>query len=462
MDDKHYKAIIIGSGQGGTPLAQTFAGKDLTTALIERSHIGGTCINEGCTPTKTMVASAKIAYYAKRSSDYGVNTGNVSIDLKKIRERKRAKVKTFREGSENRLTDIPNLTLYMGIASFIGKKSISVKRNDGSIENLTADRIFINAGTSPFIPPIEGLDEVSYLDSTSIMELADVPKHLAIIGGGYIGLEFGQMFQRFGSKVTIIQLKDSIIPREDDDIIQELTKILKEDGIDILLNAKTKTVSQKDEGEIHITIDTPDSEKSISASHLLVATGRKPNTKELNLHEAGIKTNDKGFIVVNNKLQTSVESVYAMGDIKGPPFFTHISYDDYRIIRDNLLKDKTASIKNRLVPYTIYTHPQLGKFGLSEKEAKKHGIKYKVAKMPMEYVARALEIDEPRGIMKAIIDDDTDQILGCAILGEEGGEIMSMIQIAMLGKIPYTLLKEGNFAHPTFAESLNTLFSMIE
>jgi dihydrolipoamide dehydrogenase len=462
MDNKHYKAIIIGSGQGGTPLAQTLAGKDLKTALIERSHIGGTCINEGCTPTKTMVASARIAYYANRSSDYGVNTDNVSIDLKKVREKKRAIVKSFREGSESRLTDVPNLDLYIGIASFTGKKSISVKRNDGSIENLTADRIFINAGTSPFVPPIDGLDEVSYLDSTSIMELADVPEHLAIIGGGYIGLEFGQMFRRFGSKVTIIQLADKLIPREDDDIIEEMAKILKEDGIDILLNAKTKTASQKDEGVIHLTIQTTDGEKSISASHLLVATGRKPNTKELNLEEAGIKTNNKGFIPVNDKLQTNVEGIYALGDIKGPPFFTHISYDDYRVIRDNLLKDQTVSIKNRLVPYTIYTHPQLGRVGLSEKEAKKQGLKYKLAKMPMEYVARALEIDESRGMMKAIIDADTDQILGCAILGTEGGEIMSMIQIAMIGKMPYTMLKEGNFAHPTFAESLNTLFSMVE
>lgn len=462
MDDKHYKAIIIGSGQGGTPLAQALAGKNLRTALIENTHIGGTCINEGCTPTKTMIASAKSAYNVNRSNDYGINAGEVSIDMKKIRERKRAIVKSFREGSENRLTDTKNLDLFMGTASFTGKKSISVKRNDGSVENLTADRIFINTGTRPFIPPIEGLDSVSYLDSTSIMELPEVPEHLVIIGGGYIGLEFGQMFRRFGSKVTIIQLGESLIPREDDDIIEEMTKILKDDGIDIMLNSKTKSVYQEDEKQINLSIDTPNGKEKISASHILIATGRKPNSDKLNLKEAGIKTDEKGFIKVNNKLETNIKDIYAIGDIKGPPFFTHISYDDFRIIRDNLLEGKSASIKGRPVPYTIYTDPQMGRYGLSEKEAKEQGINFKVAKMPMEYVARALEIDETRGMMKAIINTDNNQILGCAILGVEGGEIMSMIQIAMMGKLQYTALKEGNFAHPTFAEALNTLFSMIK
>jgi dihydrolipoamide dehydrogenase len=462
MDDKHYKAIIIGSGQGGTPLAQALAGKNLRTALIENTHIGGTCINEGCTPTKTMIASAKSAYNVNRSNDYGINVGEVSIDMKKIRERKRAIVKSFREGSENRLTDTKNLDLFMGTASFTGKKSISVKRNDGSVENLTADRIFINTGTRPFIPPIEGLDSVSYLDSTSIMELPEVPEHLVIIGGGYIGLEFGQMFRRFGSKVTIIQLGESLIPREDDDIIEEMTKILKDDGIDIMLNSKTKSVYQEDEKQINLSIDTPNGKEKISASHILIATGRKPNSDKLNLKEAGIKTDEKGFIKVNNKLETNIKDIYAIGDIKGPPFFTHISYDDFRIIRDNLLEGKSASIKGRPVPYTIYTDPQMGRYGLSEKEAKEQGINFKVAKMPMEYVARALEIDEIRGMMKAIINTDNNQILGCAILGVEGGEIMSMIQIAMMGKLQYTALKEGNFAHPTFAEALNTLFSMIK
>jgi len=454
----HYKAIIIGSGQGGTPLCQEFAKAGWRTALIEREHVGGTCINEGCTPTKTMVASGRVAYLARRGADYGVRTGRIAIDMKRVRTRKRDIVNLFRDSGQKRIEATKNLDLIFGEASFTGAKSIQVHLKNGKDRALTADYIVINAGCRPSIPSLEGLQGVPFLHSTSIMELAAVPKHLLVLGGGYVGLEFGQLFRRLGAKVTIIHAGEQLLSREDPDVAQEVATILKQDGITVLFNAKAGRVA-KSGAQIKVTVGSGKSAQTISGSHLLLATGRGPNTEKLNLTAAGIVINDRKFITVNNKLQTNIDGVYAIGDINGGPAFTHISYDDFRIMRTNLLQQGNATTEGRLVPYTVFIDPQLGRVGMSENEARNSQRKIRVAKMTMNYVARAVEIDETRGFMKAIVDADTNQILGASVLGVEGGDVMSQIQIAMMGKLPFTTLRDGVFAHPTLSESLNNLFN---
>jgi pyruvate/2-oxoglutarate dehydrogenase complex dihydrolipoamide dehydrogenase (E3) component len=457
-DDLHFNAVVIGSGQGGNPLAVALAQAGRRTVLIERKHIGGTCVNEGCTPTKTMVASARVAYLARRGEDYGVRTGHITIDMNKVRQRKRDIVNSFRTGNESRITNTPNLQLFMGEASFTGAKSVQVRMNEGGDRQITADSIFINTGTRAAVPPIAGLDAVPYLDNVSIMELDSVPEHLLVLGGGYIGLEFGQMFHRFGSRVTIIQSREQLLAREDVDVAKEIESILAQDGIEIILNVRADRVRQ-DGNQIQVVISTKSGERTIAGTHLLVATGRVPNSDVLNLKAAGIKTDRRGFIKVNATLQTTVAGIYAIGDVKGGPAFTHISYDDFRILRANVIEGGKASTRNRMVPYTVFTDPQLGRIGMTEAEAAQSGREILVAKMPMSHVARALEMDESRGFMKAIVDAKTQRILGAAVLGIEGGEVMAMIQAAMMGKLPYTALREGTFAHPTLAESMNNLFA---
>jgi pyruvate/2-oxoglutarate dehydrogenase complex dihydrolipoamide dehydrogenase (E3) component len=453
----HYQAIVIGSGQGGTPLCTALADAGLRTALIERQHVGGTCVNEGCTPTKTMVASGRVAYLARRGADYGVHTGNIRIDMQRVRRRKRDIVNSFRNGSQKRIEKTANLDLIFGEASFTGPKSVLVRLRDGGQRTLNGEKIFINAGARPTVPALDGLKDISFLDSTSIMELDVAPKHLIVLGGGYVGLEFGQMFHRFGSHVTIIHTHGQLLRGEDSDVAREIEKILTEDGIELLLEARAFKVS-RDGSDIRLQIESKQGVRALTGSHLLVATGRTPNTDSLNVKAAGIETDARGYIKTNAQLETNVSGVYALGDIKGGPAFTHISYDDYRIIRSNLLKGGHSSIAGRLIPYTLFIDPQLGRVGLTEAEAQSKGMDFEIAKMPMSRVARALEVDESRGFMKAVVDAKTQQILGAAVLGIEGGELMSMIEIAMMGHVPYTALRDGIFAHPTLAESLNNLF----
>jgi pyruvate/2-oxoglutarate dehydrogenase complex dihydrolipoamide dehydrogenase (E3) component len=468
---KSFDAIVIGSGQGGTPLCQALAGAGMRTAIVEREHVGGTCINEGCTPTKTMVASARVAYLARRGADYGVHTGELRIDLAKVRERKRAIVDNFRNGSQSRIEKTKNLELILGEAEFTAPKMIVVRKRDGEQLTLTADKFFINAGCRPAVPKIAGLDKISYLDSTSIMELDSVPEHLLILGGGYIGLEFGQMFRRFGSRVTTVQSGAQLLAGEDRDVAEAVLSILREDGIEVFLNSravavakpgKQLTVTLESSNKQRDTTSGDDNARSLVGTHLLVATGRVPNTESLKTSVAGIAIDKHGFIQVNDRLETSAAGVFALGDIKGGPAFTHISYDDFRIIRTNIIEKGSTSTKDRLVPYTLFIDPQLGRVGMSETEARATGCKIRVAKMPMSYVARALELDESRGFMKVVVDAESSQILGAAILGIEGGEIMAQVQLAMMGKLPYTVLKDAVFAHPTLAESLNNLFSHLQ
>ncbi len=458
---ERYDAIVIGSGQAGKPLALSLAQAGRKTAIVEREHVGGTCVNVGCTPTKTMVASGRVAYLARRAGDYGVRPNPVQVEMAKVRQRKQAIVESFRNSGQRQLEKTEGVDLLFGEASFTDPKTVTVRMNNGGTRQLTADTIFINTGGRPSSPPIPGLDSVSTLDSTSIMELDVLPAHLLVLGGGYIGLEFGQMFRRFGSEVTVVQRGKQLLAREDTDVAEEIATIRREDGIEVLLETQAVRAEQAD-GAIRLTVRTQTGERTLSGSHLLVAAGRVPNSDALNLSAAGVKTDKGGIVQVNERLETNVPGIYALGDVKGGPAFTHISYDDFRIIRTNLLEGGNTTTTGRLVPYTVYIDPQLGRVGLSETEARATGRPIRVAKMPMAYVARALEMDEPRGFMKAIVDADTNQILGYTALGIEGGELMSMVEIAMMGKVPYTTLRDGIFAHPTLAEALNNLFASVD
>ena len=453
---ERYDAIVIGAGQAGGPLATALARSGKRTALIEREHVGGTCINEGCTPTKTMVASARVAYLARRGADYGVGTGPISVDMGRVRERKRSIVNSFRAGSLRRIEAAQGVDLICAEARFTGPRQVAV---DG--RSLEADLVFINTGGRPAAPDVEGLDRIPSLDSTSIMELDQVPEHLVVLGGGYIGLEFGQMFRRFGSRVTVVQRGRQLLPLEDEDVAAAVLDILRQDGIEVLLD--TQAVRAAAQGSrVRLTVRGPDGERDLDGSHVLRAAGRVPNTDRLDLQTAGIAIDGKGFITVNDRLETTAPGVYALGDVKGGPAFTHISYDDYRIIRTNLLQNGRACITDRLVPYTVFIDPQLGRIGLSERDAKRQGRPVRVAWMPMSHVARALELDESRGFMKALVDPASGQILGAAVLGIEGGELMAVMQLAMMGQVPYERLRDAVFAHPTLAESLNNLFSTFD
>jgi pyruvate/2-oxoglutarate dehydrogenase complex dihydrolipoamide dehydrogenase (E3) component len=380
----------------------------------------------------------------------------------RVRQRKREIVDSFRSGGERRLHDA-GVELIMGEARFSGPKDLEVRLNDGGETiRLTADNIFINTGARPANPPVEGLDSVPTLNSTTIMELDEVPEQLLVLGGSYVGLEFAQMFRRFGSEVTVVQRGKQLMSREDTDVAEAVAEIVRQDGIEVLLETQAQRAEQTEDGKIRLTVRTPEGESKLEGSHLLVSAGRPPNTEKLNLEAAGIETDRRGQIKVNERLETNVEGVYALGDVKGGPAFTHISYDDFRIIRTNLLQGGDATITDRKVPYTVFIDPQLGRAGLSEQEARERGLNIRVAKMPMSYVARAIEVDETRGFMKAVVDADTDQVLGCAVLGVEGGEIAAMLQIAMMGEVPYTTLRDTVFSHPTLSESLNTLFAAID
>ena len=467
--DEHYDAVIVGAGQAGVPLSTALGNAGWKVAIIERDQVGGTCVNWGCTPTKTMVASAEVADRARHAADYGVHAGPVQVNLPEVLERKRRVVADSRHSNERRIHSAKGLDMICGEARFTGAHSLEVRllpeggagADSGAIRHLSVDRILLNTGARPSIPPLPGLDQVPALDSTTIMELERVPDHLVVLGGGYVALEFGQMFRRFGSQVTIVQRGARLLGREDADVSDEVAKIVREDGVEVLLNAQAQSVRRVD-GQIQLTVGLPSDQQQISGSHLLVATGRTPNTEHLNLGAAGVQVDKRGFVQVNDRLETNVPGIYALGDVKGGPAFTHISYDDFRILRDNFLRHEPATITGRLVPYTVFIDPQLGRIGLSEDEARKQRLDYRVAKIPMSYIARAIEFGQTRGFMKALVDAESGQILGAAVLGMQGGEIMAMLEIAMIGHVPYTVLKDAVFAHPTLAELLNTLFASLD
>jgi pyruvate/2-oxoglutarate dehydrogenase complex dihydrolipoamide dehydrogenase (E3) component len=452
----NFDAIVIGSGQGGNPLSQQLADLGWSVALVEQAQLGGTCINTGCTPTKTMVASAQVAHYARHADRWGVRTAAVSVDMPAVVARKNKIVERMRGGQEGNVAKRKTMRLYRGHARFVGSHALEVGG-----EQLTSEKIFIDTGASPTIPRIDGLDSAGYRTNVSIMELAAVPEHLLVLGGGYVGLEFGQMFARFGSRVTIVHRGEQILPREDPDIATELQKILEAEGLLFVLNAKTTRV-ERSGATLTLTVETPQGSQRLSGSHLLVATGRTPNTGDLGLDRAGIETDRAGFIRVNPRLETNVPGVWALGDVKGGPAFTHISYNDYQIIWANLIDGKNQTTENRYVPYAVFTDPQLGGVGFTEKEARGKGYRLKIGKIPMTSVSRAIERDETAGLMKLVVDAANDRILGASILASEGGELVQVLGVAMMAGAPYTLLKGAVYIHPTLAEGFFALMESVK
>jgi pyruvate/2-oxoglutarate dehydrogenase complex dihydrolipoamide dehydrogenase (E3) component len=451
-----YDAIIVGSGQGGNPLAYRLADLGWSVALIEKKDLGGTCINVGCTPTKTMVHRAQVAHYARNAARWGVNAPNVSVDLAKIVSQKDEVVLSFRGGQQKQVDKRTNLRLYRGHACFVGPHQLKVA--DDLVES---EKIFIDVGGRPSIPAIPGLDSVPYLTNESILQLTTLPEHLLMLGGGYIGLEFGQMFRRFGSRVTVLHTGKQFISREDPEIAAELQKALEAEGIQFLLNARTTRVENKN-GSLALSFESAAGASIVNGSHLLVATGRSPNTDDLGLDKAGVETDKSGFIKVNGRLETTVPGVWALGDCKGVPAFTHLSYNDFQIIYGNLIEGKNLTIENRLVPYCVFTDPQIGGVGMTEKEARAKGFKLKIGRCPMTYVARAIERGETAGLMKLVVDASNDRILGASILASEGGELVQILGTLMLSNQPYTLLKGAVYIHPTLAEGFFALMEDVK
>ncbi len=451
-----YDAIIIGAGQAGGPLAYNLADRGWKVALIEREHLGGSCINYGCSPTKKMVASAKAAYEARRAGEFGIHTGEVRVDLAKIVAMKDELVRSWRAGHEERVSRRPNITLFRGEAAFKAPYVVQVNQ-----DTLRSDRIFINTGTSAAVLDIPGIEEIPYLTNRTILALTEIPKHLVVIGGSYIGLEFGQMFRRFGSQVTIIERNAQIVPNEDRDIADSLQEILAAEGVNFILDARITKVEKAGQGgnKLHLR-DASGKEKVVEGTHLLLGVGRKPNTEALALDAAGI-AHSRGWILVNDYLETNQKGIYALGDVKGGPAFTHISYNDFQIVYHNLFHQDKKSIRNRMRLYTLYTDPELGRVGMSEKEARQAGYNIKVGRVPMTSVARAVERNETRGMMKILVDASSDRILGASMLSVNGGELVQTIMGLMLADAPWTLLKGAVFIHPTLTEGFFALMESV-
>lgn len=452
---KKYDAIIIGAGQAGFPLAGALAERGWQVALAESNLIGGTCINSGCSPTKTIVASARVAHMARRAADFGIQIGEVDIDFARIMERKDEIVNRFRGGVENWLNGLEKLTIYHHVAMF--ESSHRVRVGNDIIE---ADHIFINTGARSFSPPIPGLDGINYLDNVSILDLKTLPEHLVVIGGGYIGLEYAQAFRRFGSKITIIELSHQIMGREDPDIAHTALSIMENEGIRVLLNAKTSQVDKHEHG-VMITVEHGDCREEIIASHLLMAVGRKPNSDRLGLEKAGIETDSHGYIVVNDHLETNVQGIWAMGDVNGRGAFTHTSWNDYEIVLDNL-EGGRRSITGRIPAYGVYIDPPLGRVGMNEQDARNSGRNVLIATKPMSHISRAIERDETQGLMKVIVDADTGFLLGASIFGIGGDEIVHSIIDLMYARVPYTVMKNAVYIHPTVSELLPTLLAELQ
>ncbi|MEH1814748.1 MAG: mercuric reductase [Nostoc sp.] len=462
VDTQHYDDIIIGGGKAGKTLAPVLVADGRKTALVERSlnMIGGGCINIACIPTKTMVASANVANTVRKSAAYGVKTNTLSVNLAEVIQRKRSVVQGMREMNLHNLETALGHELIIGTARFVAPKTIAVTTTEGNNRLLTAERLFINTGTRPLIPSISGLTEVEFLTSESIMELEYLPESLIVLGSGYIGLEFAQMFRRFGSRVTVIGQSEQILSQQDPDIAIAVQTLLEQDGIEFLLKAKVLRVDRTG-NETILKIQVGDREITLQGSHLLVAIGRAPNTDSLNLPAAGVATDTRGFIQVNDRLETNVPGIWALGDINGGPQYTHISLDDYRIIKANLIDGGNRSTRDRLVPSCLFIDPELAHVGLTETEAQQQGYAIRLAKIDASAVPRARTLGQTDGLLKAIVDTDTGRILGCSLLCHEAGEVISTVQMVMQAQMPYTVLRDGILTHPTMTEGLNILFSKL-
>jgi pyruvate/2-oxoglutarate dehydrogenase complex dihydrolipoamide dehydrogenase (E3) component len=452
-----FDAIIIGSGQSGPSLAERFAKNDMKVAVIERKNFGGTCVNTGCVPTKTYVASAYVAHMARRAAEYGVDIGDaIKVDMKRVKTRKDAIVLRSRDGVTQWLEGLKNCKVYRGHARFIGPKTVSI--ND---EILEADEIFINTGGRAFMPDILGLDTVPYFTNSSLLDIDFIPEHLLIVGGSYIGLEFAQAFRRFGSRVTVVEMADRLIAREDTDVSDSVREILEAEGIDVRLNTRCLSVEKKS-NKIAMGLDCSAGAPHISGSHLFIAVGRKPNTDDLGLEKTGIATDTKGFITVDDQCRTNVIGVWAIGDVNGRGAFTHTSYNDSEIVAANLFDNDSRKISDRIPCYGLFIDPPLGRVGMTEKEVKTKGIKALVAKRMMTSIGRARERGETHGFMKVVVEADSKKILGAAILGLNGDEVVHAFLDIMSVGAPYTAISRTMHIHPTVAEYLPTLLEDLQ
>ncbi|MBE8987800.1 mercuric reductase [Nostoc sp. LEGE 12450] len=462
MDTQYYDDIIIGGGKAGKTLAPALVADGRKTALVERSlnMIGGSCPNIACIPSKTMVASAEVANSVRNSAAYGINTAPPTVDLAAVIGRKRSVVQSLRPINLNNLHTALGDDLIIGTARFVAPKTIEVATDEGTTRLLTAERLFINTGTRPLIPSVPGLKEAGFLTSESIMELEQLPEHLIVLGSGYIGLEFAQMFRRFGSRVTVIGQSEQILSQQDPDIAIAVQTLLERDGIEFLLKAKVLRVVRSGNAT-KLLIQVGDREISLEGSHLLIAVGRAPTTDTLNLAAAGVATDARGFIPVNERLETNVPNIWALGDINGGPQYTHVALDDYRIVKANLIDGGNRSTRDRLVPSCLFIDPELAHIGLTETEAQQKGYAIRVAKLDARDIMRAVTQSQTDGLMKAIVDTETGRILGCSLLCHEAGEVISTVQMVMQAQMPYTVLRDGILTHPTMAEGLNMLFSNV-
>lgn len=460
MQSEHFEIAVIGGGKGGKTLAAKMASAGRRVVMVEKGMIGGSCINIACIPSKTMVNSAKVVEWARRARDFGIHLTFDHADPLGIRERKRAVVTQMVARNQANF-DHSGMQLLIGTARFTGAGSLEVQLRDGGASRLTADRIFINTGTRSALPPLPGLAAAQPLHSDSIQELERLPGHLIILGAGYVGCEFAQMFRRFGSQVTLVQRGEAFLPREDRDVADRVLQYFREDGIEVLLAAPVQTVEGVSGRSVRLRLQTPDGERTLEGTDLLVALGRVPNIEDLNLAAAGVATDDRGFIQVNERLETTAHSIWALGDVNGGPQFTHASFDDWRIVAANLAGGARSTI-GRLIPYTLFIDPELGRIGLTETEARRRGFQVRVARMAANKIPRAMTSGETRGYLKAVIDAQTNSILGASILAAQGGEIMAVIQVAMQAGLPYTALRDMIFAHPTMAEGLIDLFEQVD
>jgi pyruvate/2-oxoglutarate dehydrogenase complex dihydrolipoamide dehydrogenase (E3) component len=454
---KAFDAIVIGTGQSGPSLAHRLAGAGMRVAIIERYRFGGTCVNTGCTPTKTLVASAYAAHMARRAGEYGVMIdGAISVDMKKVKERKDYVLGFSTRGIERGLRSNPSITVYKGHGHFTGPRAVQV-----GDDTLTAPRIFINVGGRAVVPDIPGLKDVTYLTNSSLLDIDFLPPHLLVVGGSYVGLEFAQVFRRFGSKVTIFEMAPRLIPREDEDVSAAIVDILQSEGIDLRLGVKGMRIAKRNDG-IAVTPDFDTGKREVVGTHLLLAVGRRPNTDDLGLKEAGIATDKKGFIQVDDQLRTNVPGVWAMGDCNGRGAFTHTSYNDFEIVAANILDNDPRRVSDRITAYNLYTDPPLGRAGMTEADVRKSGKPALMAKMAMANVSRAFEKGETQGFMKILVDRDSRQFMGASILGVGGDEVIHVILDMMYAKAPYTVMQRAVHIHPTVSELLPTMLGALK
>jgi pyruvate/2-oxoglutarate dehydrogenase complex dihydrolipoamide dehydrogenase (E3) component len=460
MNTEHSRNVIIGSGEGGKYLAWHLAQSGEQTMVIERKYIGGSCPNINCLPAKNEIWSAKVAHLVQHAGDFGSNTGAVSIDMEAVRKRKREMVDGLIKVHLDRYK-ATGARLLMGSAKFTAPKTLEVRLADEGEMTVTAERIFLNLGTHAAIPEVPGLAESDPLTHIEILELAHLPQHLIVIGGGYVGLEFAQALRRFGSRVTVLQRGEHLLTNQDPDVSSELQKILAFEGVDVLTSADIASVTGRSGAEVSLVIRTPHGERTIVGSHILVATGRTPNTHGMGLDIAGVELDHHGFIKVNQRLETTSPDIWAIGECAGSPQFTHASLDDFRIIRDNLAGGN-RSTHDRLMPSCLFTDPQVAHVGITETHAKSKGIDVQIARLPMAAVLRTRTISETQGFMKALVSSESGRILGFTMIGAEAGEVMAVVQMVMQSGMPYTVLRDGVLAHPTMAEGLNSLFTGVK